>query len=108
MQGTMNMRELDAREIEEISGGNYIVTIGLSTFTGSVIGGLSYSYDIAISGTSFDWSAFTGATLEGAVTGFLVGVGGVAFTLPGGTVAGVTAEATAGVITITDPAQSLQ
>jgi hypothetical protein len=109
MQATTTaMRELDANEIEQISGGNYIVTIGLSTFTGALIGGISYSYDTAISGATFDWTAFTADTLQGAVTGFLVGAGGIAYTLPGGVVAGVTAESTAAVITVTDPADSLQ
>ena len=108
-QSTMqSMRELDAAEIDEISGGNYIVTIGGTTLIGGVVGGLSYSYDVAISGTTFDWTAFTASTLQGAFTGFLAGVGGIAFTLPGGFVAGVTAESTAAVVTITDPASSLQ
>jgi hypothetical protein len=63
---------------------------------------------VAISGTTFDWSLFSGAVLQGAVTGFLGGVGSVAFTLPGGFVAGVTAEATAAVVTVTNPYESLQ
>jgi len=108
-QSTMQaMRELDAAEIEEISGGNYLVTVGGITLVGGVVGGLSYSYDVAISGATFDWTAFTASTLQGAFTGFLAGVGGIAFTLPGGFVAGVTAESTAAVVTITDPASSLQ
>jgi len=103
-----SLRELDAHEIEQISGGNYVITIGLSTFTGALIGGISYSYDTAVSGATFDWTAFSADTLQGAVTGFLVGVGGIAYTLPGGVVAGVTAEGTAAVVTVTDPADSLQ
>jgi hypothetical protein len=104
---TTTMRELDRSEIDQLSGG-YLPAIGISTATGALVGGLSYGYDLALSGGSFDGSLFVGSVLQGAVTGFLVGVGGVMFTVPGGTVAGVSAEGLATVITITDPSDSLE
>jgi hypothetical protein len=102
---TAYLRELDTREVEELSGGN---SLAIGTIGGAFVGGAVYSYDVAISNASFDWSTFTGAILQGAVTGFLVGLGGLAFSVPGGTVAGVSAEGLAAVINMTDPYKSLE
>ncbi|NJN51661.1 MAG: class IIb bacteriocin, lactobin A/cerein 7B family [Gammaproteobacteria bacterium] len=102
------MRELTDREVAEVSGGVApLVPIGLGAGLGALGMGFNYSLENALSG-SFTWTGFTGSVLQGAITGALMGGGGVLFAVPGGVVAGVSANGLAAVITATDPAQSLQ
>jgi hypothetical protein len=103
---TTPLRELEPAEIEQLSGGNPLATIGGGTIIGAISGGATYSYNIAVSGGTFDGGAFTASILQGATIGFLGTLGGVMFTVPGGMVAGVSAEGLATVITATNPAGS--
>jgi hypothetical protein len=106
MQATA-LRQLDEHEIDSVSGGNPLTAIGAPALLGAIGGGLAYSYESAISGAGFDWSVFSGAVLQGAISGAIAGAGALAFTLPGGFVAGVTAEGTVAIINMTDPYLSL-
>lgn len=109
MNEMTTMRELDRREVEQLSGGNPIVAgLAIGTLSGGIVGGLAYGYDSAMSGADFSWSLFSGAVAQGAITGFLITGGGYLFAVPGGVVAGVVAEGTAAVITMTDPYKSLE
>jgi len=74
-EGHHRVRDLDERELDEVSGGAAnLISGGIGAGLGGLVGGAKYA--VSTSGTNdFSWGSFAQETLRTAISGFLIGTG---------------------------------